>query len=397
LKEAVFNQLVDKWFDELSCRKGETTVPGVGSCPPDLKTGLHSSLNNEYVTTDLIRHYAEAIGDRNPLWRYEDYARKTVWGGIIAPPTITDAIAISWPTKRGALTDLDFDLAGLPAGSKREWFGVIRPGDKFRLVDELINIEEKKTKQKGIIRLFLETIKRSYINQRDEAAAIVHCRMVHLAIPPREDGSGGTTVFSGGERTRHVFTDAEREAIYNGYDTETRRGSDTLFWDDVTVGQELKPLVVGPVTTWHTAAWLAALAGYAVAFDMEWETLKADLKFAWFDPKLNVWKSGGEGHLVDGAGHSGFSGGHAFAYGAQIEGLICRSIYNWMGDAGFLKEMDCAFRNIPILGDAYHIHGSVTNKYTAGDEHLVDLKVHCENQDGLVLVPGTAKVRLPAR
>jgi len=47
---------------------------------------------NEWVTTDVIRHFADAMGDRNPLWRREDYAKNTRWGGIIAPPTISDTI-----------------------------------------------------------------------------------------------------------------------------------------------------------------------------------------------------------------------------------------------------------------------------------------------------------------
>jgi hypothetical protein len=164
------------------------------------------------------------------------------------------------------------------------------------------------------------------------------------------------------------------------------------------VNDELKPLIAGPVSTWDTAAWLAALAGYALAFDLFWEITKADFKFAWFDTKMNVWKCGGEGHLCDGQGHaSSFSGGHAFAYGSQIEALMSRSIHNWMGDGGFLKELDCKFRYIPIIGDAYYIYATVTNKYEEGNEHIVDLKIHCENQDGLVLVPGTAKIRLPSR
>jgi acyl dehydratase len=395
LKEVEFNKSVDDWFEKLIKRKGETIKPPVGSWPPDFNVGLHASINNENITTDVIRHYAEATGDRNPLWRDEDYARKTIWGGIIAPPTITDAIAVSWPTKRGKLSELNFDMNGLPAGTKRQFFNVIRPGDKYKVTDTFVDLVEKKPKQEGPVRLFVETNRRSYINQKDETVAAVDCRMVHLATPLPDDPSG-TPVFSGGDRARYILKDHERDAIYKYYDTETRRGSNTLHWKDVDVGAKIPELTVGPVTTWHTASWLAALAGYALAFDMEWEITKADFKFAWFDRKWNVWKCGGEGHLCDGSGHASYSGGHAFAYGSQIEGLICRSIHNWIGDAGFLKEMDFAFRSIPILGDAYTIMGTVTKKYIEGDEHLVDLEMHCQNQEGLILVPGTARVKLQA-
>jgi hypothetical protein len=39
----------------------------------------------------------------------------------------------------------------------------------------------------------------------------------------------------------------------------------------------------------------------------------------------------------------------------------------------------------------------VIKKYEENGEHLVDLDVHCENQDGLIMMPGSATVRLPSR
>src|SRR5699024_3946968 len=40
-----------------------------------------------------IRKFADSIGDSNPLYRDEEYAAKTTYGGIIAPPTFPIAIA----------------------------------------------------------------------------------------------------------------------------------------------------------------------------------------------------------------------------------------------------------------------------------------------------------------
>lgn len=37
---------------------------------------------------DAFRHVAEAYGDDNPLWSDEDYAARTVWGGVVAPPPL---------------------------------------------------------------------------------------------------------------------------------------------------------------------------------------------------------------------------------------------------------------------------------------------------------------------
>ena len=40
---------------------------------------------------------------------------------------------------------------------------------------------------------------------------------------------------------------------------------------------------------------------------------------------------------------------------------------------------------------------SVTKKNVENGEYLVDLDVHVENQDGLMMVPGSATVQLPSK
>ena len=39
---------------------------------------------NQFVSRDAIRNYALGIGGVNPLWRDEDYAKKTRYKGIVA-------------------------------------------------------------------------------------------------------------------------------------------------------------------------------------------------------------------------------------------------------------------------------------------------------------------------
>ncbi len=38
------------------------------------------------IEEGTIKRFARAIGDPNPLWQDEEYAVKTDYGGIIAPP-----------------------------------------------------------------------------------------------------------------------------------------------------------------------------------------------------------------------------------------------------------------------------------------------------------------------
>ena len=93
------DKVFDDWMARNNKRIGEILIPLVGEYPPTLEN-FYGSVMNEWVTTDLIRHYVDAMGDRNPLWRSEDYAKKTRWGGIIGPPTFTDSIVQPYPYKQ---------------------------------------------------------------------------------------------------------------------------------------------------------------------------------------------------------------------------------------------------------------------------------------------------------
>ena len=44
------------------------------------------------ATKDTINHFSWGIGDDNPLWLDEEYAKKSRWGDIIAPPTFLYAV-----------------------------------------------------------------------------------------------------------------------------------------------------------------------------------------------------------------------------------------------------------------------------------------------------------------
>src|SRR5260370_19857201 len=48
---------------------------------------IRTELWNYEATRDTIRHYAWGIGDDNPLYSDPDYAAKSRWKTIIAPPT----------------------------------------------------------------------------------------------------------------------------------------------------------------------------------------------------------------------------------------------------------------------------------------------------------------------
>ena len=66
---------------------------------------------------------------------------------------------------------------------------------------------------------------------------------------------------------------------------------------------------------------------------------------------------------------------------------------DWMGDLGFLSELDVRVRRPNLLGDITWVSGTVT----AVDGALVDCSVETRNQLNEVTATGMARVRLPMR
>ncbi len=87
-----------------------------------------------------IRQFAEAIGDTNPLYRDEEFAKTTVHGGIIAPPTFP--IAMSEESEEEL--DLGLDYRRMLHGEQRFIYTrAIRPGDVLTCQLKVTDVYER--------------------------------------------------------------------------------------------------------------------------------------------------------------------------------------------------------------------------------------------------------------
>jgi acyl dehydratase len=120
------------------------------------------------VTVDVekgaIIRFAQAIGDGNPVYTDEAAARKTRYGGLVAPPTFLRSV-------RGIHLELPFELPFnrvLDAGSDWEYFQPVRAGDRITAVGRISDIRERAGRL-GLM-IFITTVI-TYRNQFDEVAA----------------------------------------------------------------------------------------------------------------------------------------------------------------------------------------------------------------------------------
>jgi len=114
-----------------------------------------------------IIKFAQAIGDCNPLWNDEEYASKSRYGSMTAPPVfLIDEGLIKYVD---VLMNVKCPLTRLlNGGTEIEYYVPLKLGDKITTVAKLIDMQEKVG---GSGRMLLLTVEVTYTNQKGEMVA----------------------------------------------------------------------------------------------------------------------------------------------------------------------------------------------------------------------------------
>ncbi len=333
------------------------------------------------ASRDAIRHFAHGIGDPNPLWLDEAYARGTHWGTLLAPPTFLFA----------ASRVLSGYVGGLPgihamfAGAHFAWQGPIRADDEIRTEARLKDIVEKRTEFAG--RSAQQTYAVSFTNQRNEL--IADCES--WCFRTERDTARRRGKYR--PLKPHVYSDAELERIWADYQREEVRGVTPRYWEDVVVGEELTPVVKGPWTPTASIAFLLGWGGlYIRAHRFAFEQYRRHPALAIAD-ELNVPEPPERVHW-DSAFARQLGVPAAYDYGPERVAWMGHLLTNWMGDDGFLRELYVEIRRHNLVGDTTWCHGRVEAKEGCG---LVRIELWAENQREEMTVTGWAVVSLPTR
>lgn len=300
------------------------------------------------------------------------------------PPTFLNAIA---PGQRAE---------GLPvvpyvAGCEWEWFTTIRVDDTFTVTNTFGNTVIKREEPVGQ-RLFLGSGEMKYRNQRDDIAGVCRWSTMWSEFSDEEQRHKTAKLT---EPERYAYTQRELEAIKRAYTKEEIRGANPLYWEDVAVGEEIKPVVKGPLTHADMVAFVVGIRWLGQAHALS--PYRGKPYRVWQDPDTGVVEPGAGVHFLDKVARG--LAGEPFAFNLGIQRLcwLGHLMTNWMGDDGFLKKLDAQFRKISYLGDTTWCRGKVTNKYIKDGEYLVECDVWCENQKHEINTPGHATVVLPSR
>ncbi|MFA5308533.1 MAG: MaoC family dehydratase N-terminal domain-containing protein [Dehalococcoidales bacterium] len=320
------------------------------------------------ATRDNIKNFAEAVGDANPLWLDEEYAGKSRFKGITAPPTFLyninhgSAPALAPPRQLPPL-----NLSLLYAGAELEFFRPIRLGDAFSAVKaKSVGIERKESKSLGP--MLFATGEAYYYNQRQELIGTIRTTTCRFEPPQKQA----------------VHFDRESKP---GFEVKSpdllafehkRRGAAPRYWENVAVGEEMAPaLEKGLLTMMEIVRFGLFVSGVPRRIERRRE--QVEIGFS----REEMQKRAGLENASD--------------YGPQRVCWLGQFVTDWMGDDGTLKKYSCQVRHPSIMGDSNFVKGKVTAKRIASGEHLVDCEVWVENQAGLVTAPGLATIALPSK
>jgi acyl dehydratase len=137
------------------------------------------------------------------------------------------------------------------------------------------------------------------------------------------------------------------------------------IFDSVGVGDELPPLVKGPMSPLHIMRWSAAIEN--------WHRIHYDWRFATEHDSLpdvvvnGTWKQ------------------HVF-----VE-LLSR----WAGDTGWVWKLALRFVDTDTAGATLIGNGKVIAKEARGEFGVVDVELALRNQHGTVGTVGTGRIVLP--
>jgi len=137
----------------------------------------------EVVDKNSIRCFAQSIADLNPLYLDEEYAKKSKYGGIIAPPTYVFDVSSDIFAEAGE-DGRDLSRVSVPGlqpvrgGNVYEFFEPVRPGDVIDRTRKITDIYEKESKKAGKI-LFID-YETTYTNQKDKVLGKARETMMFL-------------------------------------------------------------------------------------------------------------------------------------------------------------------------------------------------------------------------
>lgn len=424
----------------------------------ELNSGLVPVEDYTPGNTDVISA-AYNLNLTNPLYSDTSYAKKTGYGALIAAP-LAVSINVGFPylpklSDAWLWTRIDEGAANL-GGLDHEltFYRPIYASDTLYSIitrQDFVDITDPKGSK---VRKFRVIGEGEMYNQKGEKVMSIYHSGIEkfqifkdpsMAAGNETPSTGSTKVDWGKMRPIHKYTETDWEYIKELWSKEYMRGSDTLYWEDVKIGDEPAWTCDGPVT--EEDRWSGGGGGGVQKSTTVRDVLTASATEN--QPSAGGPPMGGRVELTQdsyGMYHieSGQTGGlppsvsnsadkhpnqRSSFMNTQGRDFAVRMVTNWMGDDGWLYKIcwrlsgDTDHDHFPadfdrpsyllkvpylkeggkfmnvhgMVGDVGITKGYVCDKYMKDGRHYVDLVLWCETIEGDIWAELYAIVELPSK
>ena len=349
------------------------------------------------ATPDAIRNWALGMGDDNPLHVDEDYGPTTRWGAQVASPTFIGHIKtplLGDPVPKDvamATKGLFRGIHVFVSGGTWDFYRHVYPGDRLYSFSGLESVEAKDSEFAG--RSVVQVSRQAIFNQRVEVVGVY--RVLTILTARKESRDRGKYL----DIEPASYTDADIEEIDRIYAQEEVRGAEKRWWEDVEVGEELRPMVKGPLTVTEIIAFHAGGYGF-VPYGLRSSRVgyknRTRIRPFYIKNEMGVPDVAQRLHW-DSAWAQAIGNPMAYDYGVMRQSWFQHHVTDWMGDDGCLLRLEDSIRKFNYQGDTQFLSAEVVDKRIEETGAVVDLELHMVNQRGLETANGTATVALPSR
>ncbi len=350
--------------------------------------------HNESSSTDSFRHFALAYGDDNPMYTDPAHAQASSWKSPVAPPlypfTAGIARSLNWSDAEKKEMSGGDPLAGIGQYMCGErWFFVkpIKASDVLWRTQSLFGAELRSSEFGGGTGALVS----HRVAWEEEGGSPFAFRFLDFWHADREkSGKAGKNR----ELERAHYDDAALEQIDACYENEYVRGAAPRGIADVKVGEELGPIVKGPLSVtemvaWHTGVGWGMYGGGASK--VAYKNRKRIPKF-YLKNDVGFWDMAQRCHWDDEwaqrMGHPA-----AYDYGVMRSCWMSHLITNWMGDDAWIWNISASIRKFNYLGDMHMVSGVV--REIDRSLNTVTIDATCTNQRGQITSDARIVVILP--
>lgn len=354
-----------------------------------LKRQWHSE-----TSLDAIRHWAWGIGDNNPLWSEPDYAANTKHGAVLAPPSFFYSCN-QGPNHFRSEPSKGEGLPGLHAVWAWDRWEFPEP----TLRNTAVNTSKQEIEANVRDSKFgggksVEVVTR-YIFRDDNEKVLATYDVAYMHFGRNLAAKKGN---KHSKIERQVWSDEALEKLVSDVkkETEGRRGSKDLVWDEVTVGEEIGTVVKGPLSVTETIAFTIGWGGpFIMASECAHRYVADHPRANAPDRYMRIPEFPQRAHWdADWARECGFP--DAYDYGGQRFGWMMHGVTDWMGDNAHLLKFEGKLLGLNIIGDASWCSGFVKDKYIDDSgRKCVELELKMTNQRDQVTTIAKAVVVTP--